>query len=76
MTHRIPSKDLEVFSRKEAAQFLGISIKTLSRWTYEFNIPYVALGRLIKYLRSDLEKFLESHKCIKINTEELKSGDE
>ena len=47
---------------REAAQILGISIKTLQAWRWQSRGPtYVKLGRRIGYLDSDLMAFMD--KC-------------
>lgn len=46
----------------KAAEYLGISNKTLSKWRYtgEHQIPFVKMGRYVKYRISDLDAFIES----------------
>lgn len=45
-----------------AAEYLGISTGTLDVWrsTKRYAIPYVKVGRLVKYRQSALDAFLES----------------
>lgn len=45
-----------------AAEYLGVSRDTLSVWRScgRYSIPFIKVGRLVKYRRSDLEKWLES----------------
>ena len=52
----------ELLSREQAAQFLGVSKGTLEVWacTKRYNLPYIKVGRLVKYRKSDLIKFLET----------------
>ena len=44
----------------EAADFLGITAHTLDVWrcTKRHLIPYLKIGRLVKYRKSDLENWL------------------
>lgn len=44
-----------------AANFLGIRENTLAVWrcTQRVDLPYVKVGRLVRYRRSALEAFLE-----------------
>lgn len=56
-------KDQEHFpllSRKEAAKYLGISEQTLAIWkcTKRYDLPFVKIGRLIKYRKADLDGFI------------------
>ena len=50
-----------LLTRKEAAAFLGINERTLANWacTHRYNLPIVKIGRLSKYLKSDLETFIK-----------------
>jgi excisionase family DNA binding protein len=52
----------QLLNRREAAEFLGVKEQTLSCWltTKRYNLPVIKVGRLVRYRRSDLEKFLDS----------------
>ncbi|MDT4331190.1 helix-turn-helix domain-containing protein [Methylomonas sp. MS20] len=45
-----------------AAEYLGISAGTLDVWrsTKRYAIPFIKVGRLVKYRQSALDAFLES----------------
>ncbi len=49
-----------LLSRKEAAKYLGISEQTLAIWkcTKRYDLPFVKIGRLIKYRKADLDAFI------------------
>ncbi|MDX2073589.1 MAG: helix-turn-helix domain-containing protein [Alphaproteobacteria bacterium] len=49
-----------LLNRKEAAEYLGIKEHTLSVWASEhrYDLPYVKVGRLVKYRLSDLAAFV------------------
>jgi len=51
----------------KAAAFLGISKETLAVWrcTKRYNLPYIKVGRLIKYRESDLTTFVESRRVLR-----------
>ncbi len=63
-TDCIPSElaALELLNEQQAADFLGVSPGTLSVWrsTKRYPLPYLKVGRLVKYRRSDLEQWLAS----------------
>jgi len=42
---------VELLSRKEAADYLGVTEQTLAIWkcTGRYNLAYVKIGRLVKY---------------------------
>lgn len=46
---------------KEAAEELGVSIHTLYTWVYQKKIPYIKLGKLVKFRPTALERFIEKH---------------
>lgn len=54
--------DSDLMSRKEAAIYLGVSERTLAIWacTKRYNLPYVKMGRHVKYRKSVLDEFIES----------------
>lgn len=52
----------QVLNESQAAEFLGVKPQTLSVWrsTGRYDLPFVRVGRLIRYRRTDLEAWLES----------------
>jgi excisionase family DNA binding protein len=46
----------------DAAAYLGVAPETLNVWrcTKRYNIPFIKVGRLVKYRKSALDAFLES----------------
>ena len=52
---------LELLDEKEAARFLDNSPGTLSVWrsTGRYNLPFIKIGRNVRYRRADLEAWLE-----------------
>ena len=53
-----------LLNRKEAAEFLGIVPHTLEVWatTKRYNLPYIRVGRIVKYRYSDLLAFVEQNR--------------
>lgn len=49
-----------LMSRKEAAEYLGVKEQTLACWatTKRYDLPYIKIGRLVKYRRADVERFI------------------
>lgn len=45
-----------------AAEYLGVAPRTLTVWrcTKRYMIPYIKVGRLVRYRRDDLDLWLES----------------
>lgn len=50
-----------LYDRQQAATYLGIKPNTLATWncTKRYRIPYIKVGRLVKYRISDLDEFLQ-----------------
>lgn len=50
-----------LFTPKEAADYIGVSVDTLSVWRCvgRYNIQFVKVGRLVKYRKSALDAFLD-----------------
>jgi len=53
------TKEKQLLDTKQAAQFLGISRNTLYEWIIQKKVPYVKVGRLVKFRSEDLQKWLE-----------------
>lgn len=55
--HEEPS----VMNEDQAAAILGVKPQTLAVWrsTGRYDLPFVRVGRLIRYRRADLEAWLE-----------------
>lgn len=54
----------ELMTEQVAAKYLGVHKGTLSNWrsTKKVEIPYVKIGKAVRYKKSDLDFFIE--KCI------------
>lgn len=50
-----------LFTRVEAANYLGVSPNTLAVWasTGRYKLKFIKVGKLVRYRRSDLNLFLE-----------------
>lgn len=59
---QIVQRNRDLLDEKEAADFLAVTPGTLSVWrsTGRYNIPYIKVGRNVRYRRKDLESWLES----------------
>ena len=62
MTSPFPESD-KLLNGHEAASLLGITYHTLAVWksAKRYNVPYVKIGRLVKYRRSELERFIRDN---------------
>ena len=50
----------QLLNRKQAARYLGLSPHTLAIWACNkrYSLPFVRIGRLVKYRRADLDEFI------------------
>lgn len=70
VTHKFQSGNVAVIeginmqapllNRIEAAQYLGLKPQTLAVWasTKRYDLPYVKVGRLVKYRKEALDEFI------------------
>jgi excisionase family DNA binding protein len=45
---------------RQASQFLSVSVSTLYGWIWQRRIPYIKVGRAVRFDIQDLEKFVNS----------------
>ena len=52
----------ELYDTGDAAQYLGLKDHTLEVWrsSGRYDLPFIRVGRRVKYRRADLDRFLES----------------
>ena len=58
----VPKSQSNLLTNEEAAEYLGVASNSLAVWrtTKRYAIPYVKVGRLVKYRIADLDAFLAS----------------
>jgi excisionase family DNA binding protein len=56
----IPLADKFILTSEEAAEFLGVSLRTIRYWVATRRIPYFHVGRFVRFKPADLTAFLES----------------
>jgi addiction module HigA family antidote len=59
MNPKYEDDDIKLLSRKEAAAFLRLKPNTLTIWamTGKYRLPYIKLGKTVRYRMSDLKEF-------------------
>lgn len=52
-----------LLTRREAAAYLGVAEQTLAVWkcTGRRSLPFVKIGRLVRYRKADLDAFILKH---------------
>lgn len=65
------ASSIELLDERQAAQFLSVSPGTLSVWrsTGRYCLPFLKVGRKVRYRRYDLEVWLESRARMSGTTE-------
>ena len=60
--HKTDTTRPKFLTENEAADYLGIKPQTLCSWrcTRRYNLPFIKVGRLVRYRPEDVEAFLES----------------
>lgn len=56
-----PAKPLEpLLTPKQVSEYIGVPVNTLAIWrcTGRVNLPYVKIGRAVRYRREDVERFI------------------
>ena len=61
----MPSTDDPLMPRAEATEYLGLKPGTLEAWASRgsVNLPYIKLGRAVRYRKSDLDRFIEANRA-------------
>jgi hypothetical protein len=69
LSHSLPSSkstnhNSDLLTEAEAAALLGVEPKTLAVWrsTKRYPLPYIKIGRLVRYQRCDLIAFVDSRR--------------
>ncbi|MFA6635709.1 MAG: helix-turn-helix domain-containing protein [Candidatus Omnitrophota bacterium] len=45
----------------ELAEILGVSVNTIYSWISQRKIPYIKVGRLVRFDRNKINEWLETH---------------
>jgi len=56
---------------KECAEYTGISIKTLYRWSREAKIPNRKIGKLLRFDRVEIDTWMDRYKRCEVNADLL-----
>jgi excisionase family DNA binding protein len=47
---------------QDAAKFLAVSTSTLYGWVYQRRIPFVKVGRALRFEMAELQRFIQSNR--------------
>ena len=63
--------DRRYLSVQECAEYTGISVKTLYRWSRESKVPSHKIGHLLRFDRIEISKWIDRYKRSEINADLL-----
>jgi len=60
---QVPNAPPRLLTEAQTAEYLSVSVFTLQRWRSEkrYDLPFIKLGKLIRYRIEHLDAWLESH---------------
>jgi len=56
------TRTTELLNVNEAAQFLAVSPSTLYGWVWQRRIPFVKVGRSLRFELAELRKFIQANR--------------
>jgi excisionase family DNA binding protein len=56
------SQGSRLLTVNEAAEFLSVSVSTLYGWAWQRRVPFVKMGRALRFDRMDLEMFVNANR--------------
>jgi len=51
--------EIELLTPEQVAEMLQVKLSTVYSWTHQRVIPYFKVGRLVRFTRSGIEKWLQ-----------------
>lgn len=60
--HVVGKPETELVSVEQAAQILSVSVSRLYGWVWQRRIPFVKLGRALRFDVSDLQEFIRRNR--------------
>lgn len=63
-TATLAAQTRRLLTREQAAEVLGVQVQTLATWASQgkYDLPFVKVGKCVRYERDDLERWLQSRK--------------
>ncbi|MDE3135745.1 MAG: helix-turn-helix domain-containing protein [Acidobacteriota bacterium] len=56
----VPATEARLLTVQEAARYMAVSVSTLYGWVWQRRIPFVKMGRALRFDLDDLKKFIET----------------
>jgi excisionase family DNA binding protein len=55
---------MDLLDKEGLSEELGISVSKVNQMVVNREIPYVRIGRLVRFLRSDIEEWVHHHRVM------------
>ena len=56
----VPATEARLLNVQEAARYMAVSVSTLYGWVWQRRIPFVKMGRALRFDVHDLNRFIET----------------
>ena len=56
----------KLLTTSEAARRLGVSKRTIQELAADRKLAFIKFGRNVRFAPADLDKFIESHRCLPV----------
>jgi len=57
-----PKNGLDLLTVQDAARLLAVSVSTIYGWVWQRRIPFVKIGRALRFDRNDLDSLIEANR--------------
>lgn len=54
--------EIRLLTVRDAAKFLAVSVSTVYGWAWQRKLPFVKVGRALRFDRTDLEDFIRANR--------------
>lgn len=54
--------EIRLMTVRDAAKFLAVSVSTIYGWAWQRKLPFVKVGRALRFDRTDLEDFVRTNR--------------
>lgn len=51
-----------LFTPKEVAEYLAVSPKTIYKWSFQGRVPYLKLGKTLRFDLKEIDEWLKGHR--------------
>lgn len=64
---------MQLLTVQDVADLTGLSVETLNQWrSRNMHIPWIKIGRTVRYLRKDVEAYLQKCRVVPPGSEEAR----